>query len=135
MNLSDYLYNKEFGSVVSFLIDGNVRVVGEKDVIISFKYDSTLENALLNISKIESLIYLIVNKNYKVSVVLDDEWEQIKNKFILDKKNGITYTYKEEFVLEKTQENEKYDKIESKEAPESLKDAVDLFGQDFVEIQ
>ena len=56
-------------------------------------------------------------------------------KFILDKKNGITYTYKEEFVLEKTQENEKYDKIESKEAPESLKDAVDLFGQDFVEIQ
>ena len=135
MNLSDYLYNKEFGSVVSFLIDGNVRVVGEKDVIISFKYDSTLENALLNISKIESLIYLIVNKNYKVSVVLDDEWEQIKNKFILDKKNGITYTYKEEFVLEKTQENEKYDKIENKEAPESLKDAVDLFGQDFVEIQ
>ena len=135
MNLSDYLYNKEFGSVVSFLIDGNVRVVGEKDVIISFKYDSTLENALLNISKIESLIYLIVNKNYKVSVVLDDEWEQIKNKFILDKKNGITYTYKEEFMLEKTQENEKYDKIESKEAPESLKDAVDLFGQDFVEIQ
>lgn len=135
VNLSDYLYNKEFGSVVSFLIDGNVRVVGEKDVIISFKYDSTLENALLNISKIESLIYLIVNKNYKVSVVLDDEWEQIKNKFILDKKNGITYTYKEEFELEKTQENEKYDKIESKEAPESLKDAVDLFGQDFVEIQ
>lgn len=135
VNLSDYLYNKEFGSVVSFLIDGNVRVVGEKDVIISFKYDSTLENALLNISKIESLIYLIVNKNYKVSVVLDDEWEQIKNKFILDKKNGITYTYKEEFVSEKTQENEKYDKIENKEAPESLKDAVDLFGQDFVEIQ
>ena len=135
VNLSDYLYNKEFGSVVSFLIDGNVRVVGEKDVIISFKYDSTLENALLNISKIESLIYLIVNKNYKVSVVLDDEWEQIKNKFILDKKNGITYTYKEEFMLEKTQENEKYDKIESKEAPESLKDAVDLFGQEFVEIQ
>lgn len=135
VNLSDYLYNKEFGSVVSFLIDGNVRVVGEKDVIISFKYDSTLENALLNISKIESLIYLIVNKNYKVSVVLDDEWEQIKNKFILDKKNGITYTYKEEFMLEKIQENEKYDKIESKEAPESLKDAVDLFGQDFVEIQ
>lgn len=135
VNLSDYLYNKEFGSVVSFLIDGNVRVVGEKDVIISFKYDSTLENALLNISKIESLIYLIVNKNYKVSVVLDDEWEQIKNKFILDKKNGITYTYKEEFMLEKTQEHEKYDKIESKEAPESLKDAVDLFGQDFVEIQ
>lgn len=135
VNLSDYLYNKEFGSVVSFLIDGNVRVVGEKDVIISFKYDSTLENALLNISKIESLIYLIVNKNYKVSVVLDDEWEQIKNKFILDKKNGITYTYREEIVLEKTQENEKYDKIENKEAPESLKDAVDLFGQDFVEIQ
>ena len=135
VNLSDYLYNKEFGSVVSFLIDGNVRVVGEKDVIISYKYYSTLENALLNISKIESLIYLIVNKNYKVSVVLDDEWEQIKNKFILDKKNGITYTYKEEFVLEKTQENEKYDKIESKEAQESLKDAVDLFGQDFVEIQ
>ena len=135
VNLSDYLYNKEFGSVVSFLIDGNVRVVGEKNVIISFKYNSTLENALLNISKIESLLYLIVNKNYKVSFVLDDEWEQIKNKFILDKKNGITYTYKEEIILENPQESEKYDKIESKEAPESLKDAVDLFGQDFVEIQ
>lgn len=60
------------------MIDGNVRVVGEKDVIISFKYDSVLENALLNVSKIESLIYLIVNKNYKVSFVLDDEWETIK---------------------------------------------------------
>ena len=132
--MSDYLYNKEFGSVVSFLIDGNVRVVGEKDVIISFKYDSVLENALLNVSKIESLIYLIVNKNYKVSFVLDDEWEAIKNKFILDKKNGIKYTYKEEILIEKPKEQEKYDKIEI-ETKETIKDALDLFGQDFVEIQ
>ncbi len=134
INLSDYLYNKEFGSVVSFLIDGNVRVVGEKDVIISFKYDSVLENALLNVSKIESLIYLIVNKNYKVSFVLDDEWETIKNKFILDKKNGIKYIYKEEILIEKPKEQEKYDKIEI-ETKETIKDALDLFGQDFVEIQ
>ena len=100
-------------------------MVGEKDVIISFKYDSVLENALLNVSKIESLIYLIVNKNYKVSFVLDDEWETIKNKFILDK---------EEILIEKPKEQEKYDKIEI-DTKETIKDALDLFGQDFVEIQ
>lgn len=131
VNLSDYLYNKEFGSVVSFLIDGTVRAVGTKDVIISFKYDSILENALLNISKIESLLYLIINKNYKVAFVLDDEWNEIKNKFIFDKKNGITYSYKEEPTFEK--QNFVENKI--KNETESLKDAINIFGKDFVEIQ
>ena len=49
-------------------------------------------------------------------------------------KNGIKYTYKEEILIEKPKEQEKYDKIEI-ETKETIKDALDLFGQDFVEIQ
>ena len=41
---------------------------------------------------------------------------------------------KEEILIEKPKEKEKYDKIEI-ETKETIKDALDLFGQDFVEIQ
>ena len=52
----------------------------------------------------------------------------------MDKKNGIKYTYKEEILIEKPKEKEKYDKIEI-ETKETIKDALDLFGQDLVQIQ
>lgn len=43
--------NKEFASIVSYFLDSNIQVVGEKDVIISAEYSSVVNNAAKNIAK------------------------------------------------------------------------------------
>ncbi len=132
VNLSEYLHNKEFSSVVSYLLDGTVRVAGKKNVIISVAYSSILENALVNIEKIELLLNIVTNNNYKIAFILDSEWEDLKKKYISDKNNGIIYEYKEENEIN-------YEELKNQEMAieqsEIVKAAVSLFGDDIIEIK
>ena len=133
VNLNDYLYNKEFSSVVSYLMDGTLRVAGTKDVIISVPYEAVATNAKKNLDKIELLLNLISSKYYKIAFVLDEEWEIIKKQYIADKNNNIIYEYQEEKEID-------YDIIEAttgqkKELSETINDAISLFGNDLVEIK
>ena len=132
IDLNDYLYNKEFSSIVSYLMDGNLRVAGEKDVIISVPYSSVALNARKSIDKVELLLNLICNKYYKIAFVLDEEWEEIKKQYINDKNNNIIYEYQEEQEID-------YDIItKANDQKEDLSkvavDAISLFGNDLVEI-
>lgn len=128
---NNYLTDKRFSAVISYFIDGTLRVAGEKDVIISLKYESLIENADLNIDKIQELFKIVFNQEYKIAFVSDYEWEICKKRYIDDKKNGIIYQYVEEKV--------KNDIINSDSLPdididENVKAAIDLFGNDVVEI-
>ena len=130
-NFSDYLHNKEFSSVVSYFIDGNIRVAGSKDVIISVMYDSIAVNASLNINKLELLFNLVMGSAYHLAFVTEEEWKSLKKSFIESKKLGKNYIYIEENV-------NKCDTIE-KEVPKSdsssVNDAIVLFGTDVVEVE
>ena len=131
INFSNYLNNKEFSGVVSYFIDGNLRVAGDKDIIISLKYASILQNADLNIKKIEELFKLVSGNYYKIAFILDEDWDKIKQKYITDKNNGIKYEYKEE-----TEEEIIEIKPKKKEkASEIVNDAISIFGSDIVEIK
>ena len=130
INFSDYLHNKEFASVVSYLIDGNLRVAGDNYVIISVKYDSILENAIKNMEKIEFLFNLVSGKMYKIAFVLDSEWNNIKQTYVNDRKNGVTYQLQDE--LEQINDIIKEDPDDISEVAE---DAISLFGNDLVEIK
>lgn len=127
---SDYVHNKEFSSLVSYFLDSTVQVVGEKDVIISASYASIVDNAYQNIAKLELLFNLVMGKFYNLVFVLDDEWNELRNKYISDIKSGKTYKYIEQNV-------EKDDIIE--EEPNDVLDVVmtakDVFGNDIVEIK
>lgn len=127
---NDYVHNKEFSSLVSYFLDSTVQVVGEKDVIVSVSYASMIENACYNIAKLELLFNLVMGKFYNLAFVLDDEWNELKNKYISDMKSGKIYKY-----IEPNMENS--DIIDEK--PNDLSDVVmtakNVFGNDIVEIK
>lgn len=134
----DFVHNKEFSGVVSYLLDGTLQVVGKKDVIVSVSYDSVLDSASSNISKIELLFNLVMGNAYNIAFVLDSEWDVLKEKYINDIKSGKKYEYIES-------NDEKNVIIENENVASSVspvgydsdaeKSAVGLFGSDIVEIK
>ena len=125
----DYVHNKEFSSVVSYFLDGTLQVVGEKDVIISASYEAVVNNAVLNIAKLELLFNLVMGKYYNIAFILDSEWESLRDKYIADINNGKKYVY-----LDKKREKDVI--IENDESlSDSALSALEVFGSDIVEIK
>lgn len=127
---SDYIHNKEFSSLVSYFLDSTVQVVGEKDVIISADYESIVNNAVINITKLELLFNLVMGKSYNIAFVLTSEWEKLRKKYVSDMRSGKSYKYIEQNV-------EKDDIIERNDVdlPDVVLSAQNIFGDDIVEIR
>lgn len=127
----DYVHNKEFSSFVSYFLDSNVEVVGEKDIILSADYDSIVENGNKNITKLELLFNLVMGKSYNIAFVSVDEWKLLKDKYVSDIKNGKKYNY-----IENSENN---NVIIEEEVAENVSDAVkaakNIFGDDIVEMR
>ena len=127
----DYVHNKEFASIVSYFLDSNIQVVGEKDVIISAEYSSVVNNAAKNIAKLELLFNLVMGKFYNIAFILDDEWIKLRDKYISDMNRGIKYEYidsdiKKSAIIDNDDDNSFSDISLS---------ARDIFGSDIVEIK
>ena len=133
---SDYLHNKEFSGVVSYLLDGNIRVAGDKDVIVSVMYDSIVSNAALNLDKIKTLFNLVMGKLYSIAFVTEDEWQDLKKQFIEDKKNGKKYSYIDENVENKATNSDiiKEEDTSIKNDSDFVNEAISLFGEDVVQV-
>ena len=132
VDLSNYLHNKEFSNVVSYLLDGTLRVAGDKDLIISVMYDSVVTNALLTLDKIELLFNVVSGKHYNIAFITDDDWKTLKREFIENKKNGKKY----EYILINDEKNGIISDSESLiRESESVVDAISLFGDDIVEVK
>ena len=130
--INDYVLDSDLSTVASYLKDVEVRVVGEKEMIISCDYDSLLERGINFINKIEKILELVYNTKYKVGIVTTNEWEKEKQKYIDSKKNGINYTYQEISDFTKKSEN----KIINNSSTSSIvKEAIDIFGEDLVTVK
>lgn len=128
---NDYVHNKEFSSLVSYFLDSNLEVAGEKDIIISADYDSIVDNANKNITKLELLFNLVMGKSYNIVFILTDEWNKLRDQYVSDIKNGKKYEYIEH-VPEK---NVIIDEKSSEDIPEVVRTAQDVFGDDIVEMK
>ena len=128
---NDYVHNKEFSSLVSYFLDSNLEVAGEKDIIISADYDSIVDNANKNITKLELLFNLVMGKSYNIVFVLTDEWNKLRDQYVSDIKNGKKYEYIEHIP----EKNVIIDEKSSEDIPEVVKTAQDVFGDDIVEMK
>lgn len=122
--LKTYVYNPNYGFIVSGLLDSNLCAVSEDSIIISFEYESKVENLVNNIFKIEEVYNEITNSNKKISILSSKDWNQLKNDYIVKKKNNIDFSIIDE-PLPLFEESKKDDII--------VNSAVELFG-DIVEI-
>ena len=94
--LKDYTFDQKLGYIVCALLDSKVRVVSKDSIIISFDYDSTVEQNLNILNKLSDTYNKITESNKLIAIVSDAEWEIIKNKYINDIKNGIKYEFQKE---------------------------------------
>lgn len=122
--LNDFTFDQEIGYIVCNLLDSKIRAASEDNIIISYEYNSSVKQNLMELDKITYVYNKITNSNKKLAVITDEEWEFEKNKYINSMKDGNKYQVIEE-PQEVYEETVKDDIITNS--------AVELFG-DIVEI-
>ena len=123
-SLRDYTFDQEYGYIVCYILDGNLRLVGDDSIVISYEYESNVNQNLNIIDKISEIYNMLTKSNKKIAIISDDYWDKVKNEYIDNKKNNIKYNFVEE--PEVVFEEIKNDDIISNSA-------IDLFG-DIVEV-
>ena len=106
--LKDFTFDQEIGYIVCSLLDSTVRAVSEENMIISFEYDSNVKQNLLILDKIIDVYFKITNSHKNIAIISDSEWNNYKNEYISNLKNGIKYKIVEEpqQILEETKNND-----------------------------
>ena len=94
--LKDFTFDQEIGYIVCSLLDSKLRAVSDKNIIISFEYDSNVLQNLLIIDKIISVYNKINNSDKEIAIITDKEWDRVKNEYIKNLKNGVKYEEKDE---------------------------------------
>ena len=91
----NFLMNKD-RSMVSMLADTSILAASNRYILIQSKNEST--NTLINqdINKLEKLYSDFSNKDYRFSAVNNDLWKKEVEKYRINMKNKIQYTYIEE---------------------------------------
>lgn len=120
--LDEYISSKNYNSVANLLKKSSVEVVSDLEIIFSFSksFDVVLFNK--NILDIEKLLKNIYNIKYKVVAISKENWNKIKEEYIINKKNGVEYKY----IDENFKKNNTNTKIEKK--------LDDIFGEECVTI-
>ncbi len=120
--LDNYFMDDKYGKLSQLLSDTTPMVVGTEYLILIADSDGIMNNIYLNLSLAEDFL----NKIYhlmKIVVISKSEFDNVKEKYILDKKNGIIYQVQEE-----------HDKLVI-ENNNLINQALNLFGSDLVEIE
>ncbi len=130
---NDFVFDAEIGYIVCMILDGTVRVASDEGLIISYEYASMVEKAWENEQKIEQQFSKILNINVKLVFITDEKWEFLKKEFINKKKKNINYEYITEETVEKT--DEKSDSKKAEQTQDAYQTAVNLFGENVVEIE
>lgn len=147
--ISEYVLDVEFGASACYLIDSNVEAVGENHMILSVKYGSSIERIVNYLPKIYKLLEKVYNKSYKLAILDQEEWKNVRNEYI-STKNTKKYVYIDD--SEVTNNNDKEQDSLSKDVFDDtlnnnnsetsviinndiVSEAINLFGENFVEVK
>ncbi len=122
---NDYTFDSQIGYIVCSILDAKIRAVSEDNIIISYEYDSIVKQNLSILDKIIDVYNQITNSNKKIAIISDKKWEDVRNKYINDLKNGVKLEVADE-PIEIFEEEKNNDIINN--------EAIELFG-DIVEIE
>ena len=110
--INDFIANKVYNNIAALLLSGKVVAASSEYLLFSFDDKSLVKVFLSNLEKIEKFLYEIYNNEYKVMSVDSNEWVNIKNEFIINKKNNVVYEILPELDVLQNQ-NKKNTKFES----------------------
>ena len=120
--LDKYFMDKKYGKVAQLLSDTIPMVVGTEYLLLTTSSEGIINNIYHSLNDVENFINNIYHK-LSVVVLNDKEFEAVKNKYIEDKKNNITYEIQEETGKLIEEENS------------LISQAISVFGSDLVDIE
>ncbi len=128
--LNDYVFDQKIGYVVSEILNSNLRASSEDGIILSYEYNSVVDQNIDNIEQITQIFNELTNSNKNIAIISDEEWNNVKNEYINDTKNGTKYDIIEEpeLIINNSDDNEE------KENNDLDSNPMDLF-KDIVEIK
>lgn len=124
--INDYISNKKYNMVSILLSSGRIVVASDKYLLFSFENKSDVLKFDSIYKQIEQFLKKIYDESYKIVAVSDKEWEEMKNNYINNKKNKISYVFIEENDV----------KLEMSENSNALENsALNIFGEDTISVK
>ena len=91
--IKDYMYKKEYTNIINLLEKTVPQVVSDNSIIFSLKNNFEVILFEKNVSEIQKLLKLTYEKVYDIVALSDKDWENEKNEYIKNIKNGVKYSY------------------------------------------
>ena len=98
--LNDYVFDQKIGYIVSEILNGTLCASSEGGMIISYEYQSVVDQNLKNLDAIVDVYSRITSVDKQIVFITDEEWENEKKKYIEFTKSGNKYKIEEEPVIE-----------------------------------
>ena len=128
---NDYTFDQNNGYLACELLDGTVRAASNSSLILSYDYESMIEQMYNHIDKLIEFYNKISNNTKTIVLITSEEWDNLRKEYMMLRKEGKQFSYQEEPVLNI---NNNDDKITNEDNNDIIKEAKDLFG-DIVEIE
>ena len=132
--LDDYLISSDYSYIAGLLKDLSVGVVSKSNMILTAKYESTIDDVYNNFDKVSELIKLIMEEDMKIVLLTLNEFKDEVNNYKKHMNDNSYYEFIEEdkpFIKYK----EVIEKKEDMGYTNLVDKAIDVFGTDIVEIE
>ena len=124
LNLDKYLIDEKYRNAATILKDATIAATSIDHILLTYKYAGMVEENDIELYNIMELLSKLLNTNYKVVAITEDEWKIERPKYIeLKKQNKL------EIIEEKVEE------ITSNTNNEEVNNLIDMFGSELVEME
>lgn len=126
--LDKYLIDKDFKVAATILKDSIVTAVSKDHMLLTYKYESMVEDNDNEYASISNLIKQMFDLEYKVVAITDKRWKELRPYFLnLKKENGTIPLIEEKY--------EKINKSENMIENENYEEVLNIFDSDLIEME
>lgn len=126
--LDKYLIDKDFKAAATILKDSIVTAVSNDHMLLTYKYESMVEDNDNEYASISNLIKQMFGSEYKVVAITDKRWKELRPYFLnLKKENGTIPLIEEKY--------EKINKSENMIKNENYEEVLNIFDSDLIEME
>ena len=129
IKLNDYVFDQKIGYLICSLLEGKLRLCSDNYLVISYEYDSVVNDTMNNYSKMEEVLKSLLDLDIRVVIISDVQWNEYASKFVQNKKDNIKY----ELISEPELTFDIINKDDTSDISSSEDNIEDIFG-DIVEV-
>ncbi len=126
-SLDKYLLQPKYKTIASTLMDSNINAASNDHLLLTYKYDSMVQEHDKNNKRIEKLINEIISRKYKIVAISEERWKEIRPKYIdlkdRNQKIELMEEIEDESIACSIEKNTEYDEI------------INEFGNEIIEME